>query len=181
MHAPLVQPWPPVHACPQLPQLFGSFDVFTQPLGQEVSPDAQPHVPPLQTCPMALHEWPHDPQLPSFVGSTQEPTQLSVLPELGQPHVPLAHVPLVEHVLHAAPPTPQFVGLEATHWVPVAVQHPVHPLVVSQMQWPPEHRNPAPHEVPQAPQLALSVCVSVQAFPQRLWPVGHAQVPPEHF
>jgi hypothetical protein len=36
------------------------------------------------------------------------------------------------------------------------------------------------HIVPQAPQLAVSVCVSRHIPPQAIWPIGHAHAPATH-
>jgi hypothetical protein len=43
--------------------------------------------------------------------------------------------------------------------------------------WPPVHTVPPVHALLHAPQLRLSVAVLVQAFSQRVWLVGHAQLP----
>jgi hypothetical protein len=56
-----------------------------------------------------------------------------------------------------------------------SVSAPPHPLHL-----PATHTKPDEHALPHAPQLSMSTCGSMQAFPQRIVLFGHTQLPPMH-
>jgi hypothetical protein len=98
------------------------------------------------------------------------------------PHEPPPVVALqtrpAPHVPHAAPEAPQLVvdcAVNGSHafWPVAAVQQPLQPVEALQAQWPPVHWVPAPHAMPQPPQLLLSVVSSTHAAPHGVCPVGH--------
>jgi hypothetical protein len=57
-----------------------------------------------------------------------------------------------------------------------AVQHPLLQLLALHVQTPATHAAPAPHLMPQPPQLLTSVCSGTHAAPHGVWPVGHWQL-----
>jgi hypothetical protein len=105
---------------PHAPQLFGSVPVFVQVLPHFVSPEGQPHTPPLHAGRLLGHTLPQPPQL---FGS--EATVVQVLPHFvspeGQPHTPPLHVGKL--LGHTSPQAPQLFGS-----VPVLLQMPLHPV-----------------------------------------------------
>ncbi len=54
-----------------------------------------------------------------------------------------------------------------------AAQQPLHPVAPLHAQWPPVHAVPAPHTIPQPPQLLLSAVSLTHAAPHGVSPVGH--------
>jgi hypothetical protein len=64
MHWPLTQDPPVPHIWPQRPQLLGSEEVSTHPLGHAIWAPGQlaAHAPATHTGVGAAHAWPHEPQ-----------------------------------------------------------------------------------------------------------------------
>jgi hypothetical protein len=125
---------------PQLPQ-FCAFDATsTHPDPQYCWPlDAQPHVPDLQTCPVA-HALPHAPQFCRSDETSTHPEAQSFWVEPGQAHAPVRHT---RPTAHATPQPPQLVGS-----VCVSTQAPPHEFVGGHSHLPATHvcpTPPAPH------------------------------------
>jgi hypothetical protein len=166
---------------PQPPQLFGSFEVSTQPplFGQLLSPDPQTHAmtPPTvwQEAP-APQTTPHAPQLKlSMLRLTQEETPFAVHVVgafAGQPHMLLVQTPPTAHAL---PHVPQLLGslVRSKHPFAQAVFGAWHTHMLF------THASPIGHTLLQVAQWAGSLAVLVQTEPQRLGiPAGQLQFPP---
>jgi len=164
MHAP---PWhvdPGAQACPQVPQLASSAFVFVQVAPHIVSPAPQAHEPPTQAPPLG-HSVPQAPQLSGSLDSlTHALLQLvnvapaSVVVQTVEQLPSLQTCPAV----HATSHPPQLFGSVRTE-VHDPFEQRIDPLAHSHSPfW---HCVPAPHRVPQAPQLALSAAEFTQDAP----------------
>jgi len=165
-----------VHVVVHVPQLALSTSVFTQVPMQSVRPLGHSQEPSAHICP-AGQAVPHMPQFAaSVITFTQTPPQ-SV--------VSVGHAQAPEEQLcpagQAMPHMPQCSGEAMRSTQIVRMPMPImsmtsqalSPLGHADTQLPPVHISSAAHIVPQAPQLPLSVLVSVQVAPQRSWPAGH--------
>jgi hypothetical protein len=152
------------HTCPHVPQFAGSFEVFTQAVGEPTGHESgsvggHAHAPPEQTSFVSVQAWPHPAvPVPQFEASVcvsvqNVPQSSGFVPP--HAHAPVRHVEpglvaqLVPHVPHAPESVWRFRqrGTSASqrssptgHW-----------------HRPPEHVAPAPQRTPQAPQLLASV------------------------
>jgi hypothetical protein len=195
-HPPAWQRFAPAgQALPQPPQLARSFWVSMHLVPQHVLPAGQPviwqftcwQVPAMHDAPAAQAL----PQVPQFFGSVlvltsqPSPTCLSqsakpalhalmwqalarqaVLPLVTGPHTVPQAPQLFESLAVFAQVTPQQVWLDG--------QAP--PLPQAPTQTPPEHDSPTPQALPQPPQLAGSVCVSISQ-PSKVAPSQSAKPP----
>jgi hypothetical protein len=175
VHTLLTHWLPGPQRMPQPPQSFGLLVVSTQVLPHIVVPVPQEQVLPEHVAPLGQAL----PQPPQFCGSsvslTQAPLQLvRPVPQLVV-HMPAEHTCIAVHLV---PQPPQLFG---SLWV--AVQTPAQRVpLLSQAQTPAVQLVPAPHTVPQAPQLALSVCSFTHALPHWVSPAVQlsVQVPFAH-
>jgi hypothetical protein len=136
VHTPSTHGSPPPQMTPHPPQLFASFVVLMQPLGQQVSTVAHAG-PPLQV-----------------VGALQTPPTHALPVGQGLLQAPQ----LMGSVVVSVQPWPQHVS------VPVQTGPPWHEGGI--WQTPPRHMAPAPQALPQLPQLLVSVSMFVQPAAQ---------------
>jgi hypothetical protein len=162
-HEPPVQVAPPVHACPQLPQLSGSVLKSTQLLPHKCSVPVQfiAHDPVVHTI-VAPHACPHEPQ---FAGSacvfTHVPLQLVRLG--AHRHAPVEQTCDAAHIV-VQPPQCMTSVFVSTH-APLQNRS-----GVGQRHVPVEHVCPAAHALPHEPQFCMSLEVSTHVPPQSVCP-----------
>jgi hypothetical protein len=177
---PAEQLCPSRQAVAQAPQWAGSVFRSTQAPLHSVSPAAQVcwHVPPLQVWPAAQAV----PQVPQFFGSVEVLVQTAAAPEpqicFGETHTQ-AEAAQTSPAMQTFPHTPQFEALaDVSTQVPVAgslgQSSTGGALHTQEAAW----QVPSPQSWPQAPQLAVLVCLFTHWMPQVSGcAAGHPQTP----
>lgn len=183
-HAPAAEHTSPLahvpHVAPPVPHDAGDSEAqgthapvaLQHPSGHELG--VHSHVPPVHTWP-AEHPWPQVPQFASSVARSLQTPEHDVVPG-SQTQAPDEHTWSVLHAPHAAPPVPHDVGDSCAHGThaPLALQHPFGHDAAVHSHVPAEHTCPAPHALPQPPQLASSLVSSTHAPPHAAYPELHA-------
>jgi hypothetical protein len=183
-HVPAVQTRLLPQICEQSPQfcllLWRSTHSAIIPVPHSVKPDAvqrMAQTPSLQTGSAPVHALPHAPQ---FRVSLAVVTQLPSPPKrpahwvspVGQAQVPFMHATPPGHIV---PHVPQLrLSVERSTQ---AIPHSVSPVSQLPLQVPPTQVVPRMHRLPQPPQFAGSVSVSVHDAPQSVL-APHEQAPP---
>jgi len=179
-HLPLLQSWSIEHVAPQLPQFDESVcrleHVCWEDDPQSVSPEVQPHCPPLH-CVVPLHARPQPPQLALSVFVV---THAFLHAVSSGPHIE-THLPL-EHRnpwSHTEPHDPQFC---ASAWR-FAQAPPQFDVPDGHAHLPPLHVADMTQATPQPPQLFVSVLVSTHVPAQNVRVAGMQvswHTPPMH-